>query len=73
MGILGFALHLHADIYGIGPTLFDRVVFGAPVFAPMLFPDLVMLAFIGLSVLYRKLPTAESTIDETIPSAQTNG
>jgi hypothetical protein len=72
VGILGFALHAHADIYGTGPTLFDRVVFGAPIFAPMLFPDLVMLAFIGLWVLYRKLPAAESTIDETIPAAQTN-
>jgi len=33
-------------------------VYGAPVFAPMLFPDLVLLAAIGLSSLYLKLPPA---------------
>jgi len=58
VGLLGFALHLRADIYGVGPTFFDRVVYGAPVFAPMLFPDLVVLACIGLCVLYQRLPDA---------------
>jgi hypothetical protein len=52
----GIGLHLHADVHGVGPTLFDRIVYGAPVFAPMLFPDLVLLASIGLWVLYRRLP-----------------
>jgi hypothetical protein len=56
VGIVGFGLHLRADIYGLGPTLFDRLIYGAPVFAPMLFPDLVVLAGIGLWVLYRRLP-----------------
>jgi hypothetical protein len=56
VGILGFGLHLKADIYGVGPTFFDRAVYGAPVFAPMLFPDLVILASIGLWVLHRRLP-----------------
>jgi hypothetical protein len=55
VGLLGFALHLHADIYGVGPTFFDRVVYGAPVFAPMLFPDMVILTFIGLWALDRRL------------------
>jgi hypothetical protein len=54
VGIVGSALHLRADIYGVGPTFFDRVVYGAPIFAPMLFPDLVILAGIGLWVLYRR-------------------
>lgn len=54
VGVTGFALHFRADVYGIGPTFFDRVVYGAPVFAPMLFPDLVLLAGIGLWVLYRR-------------------
>jgi hypothetical protein len=54
VGILGFGFHFLADWHGVGPTLFDRVVYGAPVFAPMLFPDLVLLAFIGLWTLYRR-------------------
>jgi len=57
VGVLGFALHLHADIYGVGPTFFDRAVYGAPVFAPMLFPDLVLLACIGLWVFYTRMPS----------------
>jgi hypothetical protein len=48
VGITGFFLHFIADWHGIGPTLFDRVVYGAPILAPMLFPDLVLLAGIGL-------------------------
>lgn len=60
VGILGFVLHAHADISGIGPTLFDRIVFGAPIFAPMLFPDLVSLALIGLWALRQEIPDARS-------------
>jgi hypothetical protein len=59
VGLLGFGLHLRADILGVGPTFVDRVVYGAPIFAPMLFPDLVILACIGLGVLYQRLPPAE--------------
>jgi hypothetical protein len=53
VGVIGFALHFHADWNGVGPTLLDRIVYGAPVFAPMLFPDLVILAGIGLFGLHR--------------------
>jgi hypothetical protein len=59
VGLIGFGLHFRADIYGVGPTFFDRVVYGAPIFAPMLFPDLVILAGIGLWVLYQRLPKSE--------------
>jgi hypothetical protein len=58
VGLIGFGLHLKADLYGVGPTIFDRVVYGAPIFAPMLFPDLVALACIGLWALYQRLPEA---------------
>ena len=56
VGLLGFGLHLRADIHGAGPTFLDRVIYGAPIFAPMLFPDLVALACIGLWVLYQRSP-----------------
>lgn len=58
VGILGFILHARADMFGVGLTFFDRVVYGAPIFAPMLFPDLVILAMIGIGVLYGKLPAS---------------
>lgn len=53
VGLTGFALHLHADLVADGGSLFQRVVHGAPVFAPMLFPNLALLAGIGLWVLQR--------------------
>jgi len=43
VGALGFALHLFADLAGSG-SLVDRVVFGAPIFAPLLFANLALLA-----------------------------
>jgi hypothetical protein len=58
VGLLGFGLHLRADLYRVGPSFLDRVVYGAPIFAPMLFPDLVVLACIGIWVLYQRLPEA---------------
>jgi len=48
VGFTGFALHLHADMAAEGGSLFERVVHGAPIFAPMLFPNLSLLAGIGL-------------------------
>jgi hypothetical protein len=62
VGLLGFYFHAAADWHGVGATLFDRVVYGAPVFAPMLFPDMVLLASIGLWVLYQRLPPISSRV-----------
>jgi predicted ABC-type exoprotein transport system permease subunit len=51
LGFAGSALHLQADLQATGQNLFDRIVHGAPVFAPLLFPNLAVLAGIGLWVL----------------------
>ena len=51
VGLTGFALHLHADWVAENGTLFQRVVHGAPVLAPMLFPNLALIAGVGLWVL----------------------
>ncbi len=51
VGVAGFALHLRADWIAEGGSLFERIVHGAPIFAPMLFPNLSLLAAIGLWVL----------------------
>lgn len=58
VGILGFWLHLEANLVGPGSSLFDRLVNGAPPMAPLLFPNLVGLAFIGLWALIPHLPEA---------------
>jgi hypothetical protein len=58
VGLLGFYFHGAADIRGPDPTLFENAVYGAPLLAPLLFPDLVLLSFIGLWALYRHLPAS---------------
>ncbi len=47
VGVAGFILHLAGDARRPG-TWTDRLLHGAPVFAPLLFADLALLAAIGL-------------------------
>jgi hypothetical protein len=59
VGVLGFYLHTAANLDGPSPRWFDNIVNGAPPFAPLLFPNLVLLAAIGLAVLGRELQARE--------------
>ena len=56
VGLLGFYYHNAANLEGPAPGLFDNLVYGAPPLAPLLFPNLVLLALIGLWELRRQLP-----------------
>ncbi|APR76545.1 Hypothetical protein A7982_01892 [Minicystis rosea] len=58
VGVVGFALHVAANLRRPGATLFERFVFGAPAFAPLLFADLALLAALGLWSMLRA-PAAE--------------
>ena len=48
VGVAGFVLHAAADLQRPGLTTFERVLSGAPLMAPLLFPNLVVLASIAL-------------------------
>jgi hypothetical protein len=48
VGVLGFWFHLQANLVEPGISLWERLVNGAPPIAPLLFPNLVGLALIGL-------------------------
>jgi len=48
VGVAGFLLHLRGNLEGPGRTLWDRFLYGAPIFAPLLFANLAILASIGL-------------------------
>lgn len=48
VGMFGFALHFKADMSGPASSLFENLVHGAPVFAPLLFANLALLAMLGL-------------------------
>jgi hypothetical protein len=48
VGVLGFWFHVQANLTEPGAHLWDKLVNGAPPLAPLLFPNLVALAWIGL-------------------------
>ena len=48
VGLLGFYLHVMADLRSPAGSLWDRFLYGAPLFAPLLFADLAMLAAVGI-------------------------
>jgi hypothetical protein len=58
VGVLGFWLHLQANLTEPGASLWDRLVNGAPPMAPLLFPNLVGLALIGIWALIPFVPEA---------------
>jgi hypothetical protein len=51
VGVVGFGLHATAITRQPGATWFERILSGAPPMAPLLFPNLVILALISLWVL----------------------
>ena len=63
VGLIGFGLHLRAVVRQPGPTFFERLLTGAPPMAPLLFPNLVILALIGLWALGRRLPVRPTQHD----------
>jgi hypothetical protein len=48
IGVIGFAYHVWGNLHGTSGTVFENTVFGAPPFAPMLFPNLAILGLYGL-------------------------
>jgi len=58
VGMLGFLLHAAADLRAPGVTLLERILSGAPPMAPLLFPNLVILAALALLALSRHLAPA---------------
>ena len=58
IGFIGFTLHVHADlVLRPGSSLTERLVYGAPAFAPLLFTNLAGLAALGLLSVERSLAT----------------
>jgi hypothetical protein len=61
VGLLGFYLHTEANLRGPSPRWTDNFIEGAPALAPLLFPNLVLLAGIGLWVWGREPAGAGQT------------
>jgi hypothetical protein len=62
VGVLGFGLHVAADLGRRTLPFVQRFVFGAPAFAPLLFADLAVLAALGLWAMSRpgSVPTTRA-------------
>ncbi len=58
VGVLGFWFHIQANLVEPGHSIFDKLVNGAPPMAPLLFPNLVGLALIGMWALLPHLEEA---------------
>ena len=56
VGLLGTFYHTAANLRGSSPRWFDNFVYGTPAMAPLLFPNLALLVFIGLWSLRTHLP-----------------
>jgi len=56
VGVVGFWFHLRMNEFAPGVSLFERTVYGAPPMAPLLFPNLVALAVIGMWELASQMP-----------------
>ncbi len=61
VGILGFWYHMRMNLVEPGTSLFEKSVNGAPPMAPLLFPNLVALALIGLWQLAVQLPAEDTS------------
>lgn len=48
VGLLGSCFHVMSDLGSPAEPIWDRIVYGAPLFAPLLFADLAMLAALAL-------------------------
>ena len=68
VGLLGFYLHTAANLRGPSAQWQDNFIEGTPVLAPLLFPNLVLLAGIGLWVWGRGLATQAPGATELRPA-----
>ena len=55
VGIFGFYLHLSVDLQSAELTMRDKLIYGPPLFAPLLFTDLALLGMLGIWNLARKV------------------
>ncbi len=68
VGVLGALLHGRSNLARPRQSLWEGFLYGAPVFAPLLFADLAILAGLALWALERAIPVAEpDEVREPLP------
>ena len=66
VGGVGFVFHAVSVLRQPGGTVFEKILTGAPPMAPLLFPNLVVLGWIGLWVLLRQAAGRTLTVGRRI-------
>jgi hypothetical protein len=56
VGVAGFALHVRSNLVRPAANVWEAFLYGAPAFAPLLYPNISMLAAIGLWAAGRRTP-----------------
>lgn len=54
-GVVGFYLHLSANLAAPAPSVKENFLYGAPVLAPLLFPNLALLGVLGIMGVSRRI------------------
>ena len=77
VGLLGFALHVRADLASPMPDLWQKVLYGAPLFAPLLLNDIAILGVLAVWAVARVAPkpadVRAGTAGSTAPLAGPGG
>ena len=61
VALVGFSLHLVANLTSLSTSILEKFLYGAPIFAPLLFADLAVLGAIGLWDLKNKMVPSGTT------------
>ena len=69
VAVAGWLLHITAILHSPMQDRWERIVYSAPLFAPLLFADLALLACIGLATLYVQAGQQEPLGDAAASSA----
>jgi len=67
VGLVGFYLHGRGNLSHQAGSLWDRFIYGAPIFAPLLFADLALLAVLGCWAQFRCLAAGDGDLRFATP------
>ena len=70
VGVFGFLLHVLANLRAPLGTLWERFLYGAPAFAPLLFADLAILGLLALAALSHASTSVAAPISESQETAR---
>lgn len=66
VGVVGFVFHGMTDLHGQMGSMWENLLYGTPIFAPLLYVNLALLALLGLWALNHASTEAKDSQDEPI-------